>query len=346
MSNFKCNVCSREFLKRNHLTHHVSSTHGIKSEEYIKNNISDFISGNWKLCEDCNSPFKGRSLKCGECYSKTHTIKDQFIICKHCNQSIHSKVLSQHLKKNHSVLFENYLKENLEDFKKFGWSECAVCKTITKSRGRKHDATCSRKCMGEYRKIEYKGRTGIKHTDETKRKISENNIKYYSIKDNHPMFGKCHTKEVREKISKTRIDRKVAIGEKNGMFGKTHTPESIKKIMSHRPMNKLERMVANELNRKNLKYTFQFFINENGICKSYDFKIKGKPLIIEVDGDFWHGNPNTKHHHINVEKTRKNDALKEILAKSKGYRIVRFWESDIKKDSSMVSNKLKELLFI
>ena len=64
-------------------------------------------------------------------------------------------------------------------------------------------------------------------------------------------------------------------------------------------------------------------------------------IAIFIDGDFWHGNPNTKHHHINIDATRQNDILKEKMAAERGYTVVRLWESDIKKDITIVGERLK-----
>src|SRR5690606_11436494 len=128
-------------------------------------------------------------------------------------------------------------------------------------------------------------------SEDIKNKIKESNtgkIKPMIMGNLNPA---CRN-EVRKKISKTQKESGRYIGEKNPMFGKTHSPETIQKIFSHRKMNKLEKLVANELDKASIPYHFQYFINENGVCKSYDFKIKDKPIIIEVDGDFWHGNPN------------------------------------------------------
>lgn len=194
--------------------------------------------------------------------------------------------------------------------------------------------------LSEDRKQKYANgwapRVGKFHTEESKEKMSLTQSERLSVSKNHPFYGKHHSHETKEKMSKTRIDLGLGRGEKNGMFGKTHTPEAIKKILSHRPMNKLEKMVADELDKAGVVYHFQFFIVENGVCKSYDFKIKGKPLIIETDGDFWHGNPAQKNHYEKVNEIRANDALKDELATRKGYRVIRLWERDIKKDPSIV----------
>jgi very-short-patch-repair endonuclease/endogenous inhibitor of DNA gyrase (YacG/DUF329 family) len=264
------------------------------------------------------------------------------ITCKHCRKSIHSKVFSQHLRCHHNIKFLEYVKENLSDFQKFGWNKCVICGVVSVSRSKSHNQpTCSTKCLSELRTTwvgNNSTRIGSILSDETKQKISKANTGKKGIcGDLNPA---CR-KEVREKISKTRIERGVAKGEKNGMFGKTHTPEAIKKIFSRRPMNRLEKKVADELKRNGIEYTFQFFITEDKVCKSYDFKIKGKPIIIEVDGDFWHGNPNTTNHFDKVDDVKENDLIKEELAKNRGYFIVRLWESDINKDISIVMNSLK-----
>lgn len=60
---------------------------------------------------------------------------------------------------------------------------------------------------------------GYKHTEEALLKM----IERFKIKKNHPMFGKTHTDETKNLISKP--------GEKNPMFGKNHT-EATKALIS------------------------------------------------------------------------------------------------------------------
>jgi|ERR1035437_543522 hypothetical protein len=349
MNNIICKICGQNFFKSNHISHHLKSTHKIDYNEYIKENFDDFKDFGWKKCIECGSPFKeGRSDKCGKCYTKNHQIKeDQFIICRICNEPEHSKTISQHLKIYHNVLFRDYVKEYLEDFRKFGWCHCIVCGEICRNKSKSHNQpTCSTICSSELRKTwigKESTRFGAVLSDITKDKISEKNKEFYSITDNHPFYGKHHTEETKKKISKSHIG--LLLGEKNGMYGKTHTPEAIKKIFSHRPMNKLEKLVADELDKAHVSYIFQYFINEDGVCKSYDFKIKEKPLILEVDGDFWHGNPEKVNHHNKVEKTRQNDILKEEIALKRGIKVIRLWESDIKKDPSIVIRTLSSYIY-
>ena len=336
-----CKHCGKEMgIKQ--FGRHLWKIHNQKYEDYVKNNLEEFKHLGWKLCSECGNICKSTSFKCGNCYIKTHKINEnQSINCHHCNNSFHSKIMSHHLKSSHNINFLDYVEDNLEDFKRFGWCNCIICGNIMKSQSKiKNQPTCSRLCMGKLKETWVGGnapRFGAILSNETKRKISISNTGKEGLKGN---LNPACRKEVREQISKTRIERGVAKGPNNPMFGKTHTPEAIRKIFSHRKMNKLEKLVADELDKASIPYYFQYFITENEICKSYDFKIKGKPIIIEVDGDFWHGNPNTKSHHIHVDETQENDKLKTEMAEKRGLKIIRLWESDVKKDSSIVQKCL------
>ena len=63
-----------------------------------------------------------------------------------------------------------------------------------------------------------------------KQKLREAAMKRYKDKANHPMFGKHHTEEAREKISKHHKETGCFNGEKNPMYGKNHTTETRQKM--------------------------------------------------------------------------------------------------------------------
>ena len=255
------------------------------------------------------------------------------IKCKTCGRSCLETHIKKHIKNMHKINFNEYVKENIEDFKH--WKKCPACSipTIQKT-------TCSRKCEGEHKRIIMTGRKGHKFTEAEKKKIGKSQKKRFSKSGSKDyLIGENNSSckpEVRKKIAKTRLERGCGVGEKNSMFGKTHTPEAIKKIFSHRKINKTEKIVADLLDKHNIEYDFQFFINRDGVCKSYDFKIKGKSILIEVDGDFWHGGPGSKTYWKDVDKVQENDILKEEIAKQNGYKLFRFWESELKKDANVV----------
>ena len=129
-------------------------------------------------------------------------------------------------------------------------------------------------------------------------------------------------------------------GKNNPMYGKKQSIETIKKIFSYRKMNKLESNVANILTENGIRYYFQFFITDNSVCKSYDFKIKNRPILIEVDGDYWHGGPGTNSYYKKVDEIRENDKIKNKIATQNGYKLFRFWESDIKKNPEILMETL------
>ena len=106
--------------------------------------------------------------------------------------------------------------------------------------------------------------------------------------------------------------------------------------------SKLEEEFKTILDLLHIQYYEQFYAKE--IKSLYDFKIKGKNILIEVDGDYWHCNPEiekfkipTKEwHHHNL----KRDKIKNEWAIEHGYTLLRFWEHDIKNNRLEVIQQL------
>lgn len=87
-----------------------------------------------------------------------------------------------------------------------------------------------------------------------------------------------------------------------------------------------ERLVAEILDKHNIKYTCQFLIED----KSYDFHIVDTNILIEVDGLYWHGKNVSDDELNSVQKiNRHNDLIKNELAKRLNYRLIRIWEDEI-----------------
>jgi len=107
----------------------------------------------------------------------------------------------------------------------------------------------------------------------------------------------------------------------------------------------LEKTFAKILDKLNIKYQ-QFYYAES-IKSFYDFYIPKYNLIIEVDGDFWHCNPNSKFS-IPKYKTQKRNIIKDNIkndwAIKNGYKLLRFWEDDINNNVKQVKKILKENL--
>lgn len=75
--------------------------------------------------------------------------------------------------------------------------------------------------------------------------------------------------------------------------------------------------------------------------KIFDYYVPKVNLIIEVDGDYWHGY-NKEYSELNEIQKRsvRNDKEKDILAKGLGYDIIRFWEHDIFDNPDFVKSEI------
>lgn len=108
----------------------------------------------------------------------------------------------------------------------------------------------------------------------------------------------------------------------------------------------LEKEFSKILDSLSIEYIDQFYARE--IKALYDFKIKGKNILIEVDGDYWHCNPNIEKfktpthqwHHDNLLR----DALKNKWAEENGYELLRFWETDIRENRFECIKRLMEIV--
>lgn len=68
--------------------------------------------------------------------------------------------------------------------------------------------------------------------------------------------------------------------------------------------------------------------------KIYDFCIPSKRLLIEMDGIYWHGKGLLDAELNDVQlHNRKNDDIKNRLARKNGYTIRRIWEDEISEES-------------
>lgn len=96
----------------------------------------------------------------------------------------------------------------------------------------------------------------------------------------------------------------------------------------------LETRIAKILDILQLSYERQKWIKN----KSYDFRINKTNVIIEVQGDFWHANPNIYNHEDELNFPGSvckasdiwyKDNKKKELAEKYGYQIIYFWESEL-----------------
>lgn len=103
-----------------------------------------------------------------------------------------------------------------------------------------------------------------------------------------------------------------------------------KKYVNKKSKNtKPELIVQGILQELGISYITQFEL----MGKYYDIFIEDKNLIIEVDGDYWHGKDiSFTDMSLMQKRSFENDRYKDGIASINGYALIRIWESEISKD--------------
>jgi very-short-patch-repair endonuclease len=283
--------------------------------------------------------------------------KCDLVKCQLCNKEMSFGRIKNHVKARHK---ETTVDQYIQQY----WSTLPLhkpCEVCNKNIVYKHK-TCSKECHSilktnilkgtpkpegfmskEHKEKLSKAMVGKEVSQETREKISKSSKGKSRNKGKQPMLGKKQSNYQKQKVKET-LQNFYKKGGEPWTKNNPHSPETIEKIFSKRPMNKLEKFVASILEENNIPYHFQFFLkNKDGICKSYDFKIKNKNILIEIDGDYWHGGPGINKHFFKLEETKQNDLFKDQLAKDNGFLLIRIWESNIYNEPNVIINKIKEL---
>jgi very-short-patch-repair endonuclease len=103
-------------------------------------------------------------------------------------------------------------------------------------------------------------------------------------------------------------------------------------------MSQLEKDFMSILDTLGIEYQSQYQIG----TKFFDFYIPKQNIIIEVDGDYHHCNPEIykKPQYKLQRKAIVNDHKKNKLCEERGIQMLRFWENDIRNRSQIVIAKL------
>lgn len=174
-------------------------------------------------------------------------------------------------------------------------------------------------------------------------RVAEYGLK--STKENNPKRAKRISKSLKIRYDNGTLSN---IGRGLGLHRSQEFKDKMRilvlKRMHYRCRNavsKLELEFMNILNSLNIKYTFQFPAYD--INSFYDFIINDTRILIEVDGDYWHCNPNTKYKipkYVVQFANLKGDKIKNEWAIVNGYKLLRFWENDIKNNRLEVVSKI------
>lgn len=207
---------------------------------------------------------------------------------------------------------------------------------------------CKKEFLNFEKDVSFYGTCGNKKCIDNHHKNRKENIK-----KNHWILSDKF-EEVILKRSKTRIlnDKKFNRVYHAWNKGKTgiYSKESIDKMrnaalkqLENHQFKKtyIEEKIENFLKTENINYIYSFILDQ----RQYDFYLPDFRLLIEADGDYWHGNPSIYNNLTDRQLFKqKDDKIKDRIAKENGYRILRFWESDINNNFDLVKNKMNEFL--
>lgn len=183
---------------------------------------------------------------------------------------------------------------------------------------------------GEYNHIikAVKGRDNIALGNKISKTKKENPYLFSNEqkkKQSERMMGNKHSQETKDKMKKSAIDNIMKKGKVK--------------------CSKLEYKFKGLLELENIKHIHSYYIKDGDFRKIYDFYLPEYNILIEVDGDFWHYNPKTQNN-INKYKAQiiniENDQIKNKWALDNGYKLLRFWESDINNNIIEVKKTLLE----
>lgn len=290
-------------------------------------------------------------------------IDENYVINEYLNGKS-SLVISKELKVSKPVILKIIKKNNLtrkrdrckfldiklENNIYYIFRKCPGCgekiKTVSKNR-----AIC---CRNHFRKLDSKS-------------VCKSCLSKKQIGKNNSFYGKKHSIDSKNKISKNRIGK--GMGEKSGMASlevrkklneiikkkwANGEMEHVRKIMSEKMKenirlkkiksyikSKKENEIFDEIEKMGFD-VIQSYRVDTKICDIFVPKLN---LIIEYFGDYWHCNP--KKYDENYINKKKSLTAKEIweydtnklqLIKNYGYNLEVVWESDLKNDNKIISN--------
>jgi G:T-mismatch repair DNA endonuclease (very short patch repair protein) len=102
----------------------------------------------------------------------------------------------------------------------------------------------------------------------------------------------------------------------------------MRKKQGGKKINKLEKKGYDLLDELNIKYDPQFIFGERFVADAF---LKDYNMILQFDGDYWHGNLNVFHNltakqlkQVEIDKRANQTAI------ALGFKVLRIWESDFK----------------
>lgn len=127
------------------------------------------------------------------------------------------------------------------------------------------------------------------------------------------------------------------------------TPEQRRRAMTSVKLKNgsLEQIVGRELRKRGLK----FKKHVKSLPGTPDIVFPDSKLVIFIDGDFWHGyRLPTWEHKLNefwkrkIQQNRQRDARNFRKLRHDGWRVIRLWQHEIKKDLQRCIARIESIL--
>ena len=181
---------------------------------------------------------------------------------------------------------------------------------------------------------------------------------------NNPFFGCCHTEETKRLMALNHYD---CSGELNPFWGKRHS-DTARRKMSQKQIAAMQNPTRRQIAKQDLRKGLQTQLQQHGgtvperlVAKSLDnlairyitnvllydkfyvdFLLEDECTIIEVFGDYWHGNlrtfPNLTH---KQQCQQRRDKSRISYLEQCSNIVIVLWERDIKENCSLVKEVLQ-----
>lgn len=176
--------------------------------------------------------------------------------------------------------------------------------------------------------------SGKTHSEETKEVIIEKNR----------LFRESLTEEERTEISRKQREghrRRREQDPESYIQGKRNGGKAAAQVSEKYKMNKLERFFFDTITKEGIDIEYSVIIDR----KQYDFGNKEKRVLIEINGDFWHGNPSIYSTLSDRQiAAHEKDRVKKEWVESKGFKVLSFWELDIRNRIDDVLSEVKNAI--
>lgn len=140
--------------------------------------------------------------------------------------------------------------------------------------------------------------------------------------------------------------------EKHPMFGKHHTEESKNKIAANTPVTFYNSSKA-EIELKQFLLSKGFQHNTHVAIGPYnvDVLLAAKKMVIEYFGDYWHANPKIYSADKYISRLKKTaqeqwqkDQKKVEYLKKQGYKVFVVWENDWKRNNEATTKEIENAI--